>query len=143
MHRNTNYLLTERGFSLIELLVVMIILGLLGALVGPKMFKKLAGSRRQAAKTQIELFGTALDAFRLDVMRYPTSEEGLEALRSNPGDIENWGGPYIKKAIPKDPWKHDYEYICPGNNGEYDIISYGLDGSPGGEGEDADVVSWE
>ncbi|MDL1956005.1 MAG: type II secretion system major pseudopilin GspG [Candidatus Desulfofervidus auxilii] len=132
----------EKGFTLIELLIVMIILGLLAALVGPTLFKKVEKSKQQAAKTQIELFGAALDAFRLDVGRYPTTEEGLEALVTNPG-IEKWDGPYLKKKIPLDPWGHPYVYKCPGEHGEYDLYSLGADGQIGGEGKNKDIVSWE
>ncbi|MDD3553339.1 MAG: type II secretion system major pseudopilin GspG [Deltaproteobacteria bacterium] len=133
----------EKGFTLIELLVVVIIIGLLASLVAPKFFGKLGASKQKTAKAQIELFGSALDSFRLDVGRYPTTEEGLNALREKPSSAEKWQGPYLPKAIPKDPWGRDYVYKCPGEHGEYDIISYGLDGQPGGEGENADVNSWE
>lgn len=133
----------EKGFTLIELLVVVIIIGLLASLVAPKFFGKLGASKQKTAKAQIELFGSALDSFRLDVGRYPTTEEGLNALREKPASAEKWQGPYLPKAIPKDPWGRDYVYKCPGEHGEYDIISYGLDGQPGGEGENADVNSWE
>ena len=137
------HLLREQGFTLIELLVVMIIIGLLAALVGPKMFGKVGKARQQAAKAQIELLGTSLDAFRLDVGRYPTSGEGLEALRAQPGGVSNWDGAYISKSIPKDPWGNEYSYTSPGSNSDYDLIAYGLDGTSGGEGENADVVNWE
>lgn len=142
MSKPKKHLLLEQGFTLIELLVVMIIIGLLAALVGPKLFKKVGGARQQAAKAQIESFGTALDTFRLDVGRYPTTGEGLEALSTQPGGIANWDGSYMSKKIPKDPWKNEYAYTAPGTHGEYDIVSYGLDGSPGGDGENEDVVSW-
>ena len=133
----------RRGFTLIELLVVMIILGLLAALVGPRLFGTLGKSKLRAAKAQIELFGTALDTFRLDVGTYPTSNEGLQALRSNPGGQEEWDGPYLPKEVPQDPWKRPYIYNSPGENGDYDLLSYGADGSPGGSGEDQDVVNWK
>jgi general secretion pathway protein G len=134
--------LKSRGFTLIELLIVMIILGLLASLVAPKLFQKVGTSKQKAAKTQIALFETALDAFRLDIGRYPTTEEGLQALRKNPG-LEKWAGPYLPKDIPKDPWGRDYVYKCPGDHGEYDLYSLGADGKEGGEGENADIVSWE
>lgn len=131
-----------RGFTLIELLVVIIIIGLLAALVGPRFFGKVGGAKLKAAKAQIEMFGTALDTFRLDVGRYPTTEEGLKALREKPSGVDKWEGPYLPKEIPLDPWGRPYVYKCPGDNGEYDLISYGLDGVEGGEGENQDVVSW-
>jgi general secretion pathway protein G len=131
-----------RGFSLIEMLVVMIIIGLLAALVGPRLFGKVGTARRQATKAQITMLGTALDAFRLDVGRYPETGEGLDALRVAPGGIETWDGPYIDKEIPKDPWKNDYVYFSPGEHGEYDLMSYGADGAQGGEKENKDIVSW-
>ncbi len=133
----------ERGFTLIELLVVMVILGLLAALVGPKLFPKLGKGKQHAAKAQIELFGEALDQFRLDTGRYPTTSEGLDALIHNPG-IEGWDGPYLRKnVVPKDPWGRPYQYQSPGTHGDYDLFSYGADGSPGGEGENKDITSWE
>lgn len=131
-----------RGFTLIELLVVMVIVGLLVALVGPRVFPKLGKGKQAAAKAQIELLGQTLDHFRLDVGRYPSMQEGLNALVTNPG-MENWEGPYLKKALPNDPWGKPYHYQAPGTHGEYDLFSYGRDGSPGGEGEDKDVASWE
>jgi general secretion pathway protein G len=133
----------ERGFTLIELMVVIIILGLMAAFVAPKFFGRVSEAKLKSAKTQIELFGTALDALRLDVGRYPTSEEGLKALREKPSGMENWKGPYLPKEIPLDPWGKNYIYKSPGEHGDYDLISYGLDGGPGGEGENQDVVSWK
>lgn len=132
-----------KGFTLIELLIVIIIIGLLAALVGPRLFGKVSTAKQKAAKAQIELFGTALDALRLDVGRYPTAEEGLRALREKPSGMEGWKGPYLPKEIPKDPWGKAYVYKCPGEHGEYDLISYGLDGVEGGEGENQDIVSWK
>jgi len=131
------------GFTLIELLVVMIILGLLASVVAPKFFGKLGGSKQKITKAQIELFGSALDEFRLDNGRYPSTEEGLLALRDKPEDLENWAGPYLPKAIPKDAWGHEYVYSSPGEHYDYDLISYGRDGEQGGEDEDSDIVSWE
>ncbi len=133
----------EAGFTLLELLVVVIILGLLASLVAPKFFGKLGMSRQKTAKAQIELLGSALDEFRLDNGRYPTTEEGLEALRTKPGDLPNWAGPYLPKPVPKDPWGRPYVYKSPGEHGPYDLYSLGRDGQPGGEGEDADITSWQ
>ena len=133
----------ERGFTFFEILVVVTIIGLLAALVGPRLWTKISGGKQTAAKAQIELFGTALDAFRLDTGRYPTSEEGLKALREKPSGVENWSGPYLPKEIPLDSWKKPYVYKCPGEHGDYDLISYGADGVEGGEGENQDVVSWK
>ncbi|MCK4391141.1 MAG: type II secretion system major pseudopilin GspG [Desulfobacterales bacterium] len=133
----------EQGFTLIELLIVMVILGLLAALVGPRMFGKVGKSRQKAAKAQISLFETALDTYRLDVGKYPTTDQGLHALRVQPDDVEKWDGPYLPKDVPVDPWGHPYEYKSPGEYGDCDIISYGADGNPGGEGEDLDIVSWK
>jgi general secretion pathway protein G len=132
----------RRGFTLVELLVVMVIVGLLVALVGPKVFPKLGKGKQAAAKAQVELLGQTLDHFRLDVGRYPTTQEGLGTLVTNPG-VQNWEGPYLKKALPNDPWGKPYQYQSPGSHGEFDIYSYGRDGTPGGEGEDKDVVNWE
>ena len=132
----------RRGFTLVELLVVMVMIALLAALVGPRLFPKVGKGKQSAAKAQIELFGQALDQFRLDAGRYPNTQEGLNALMTNPG-IEKWDGPYLKKSLPQDPWGKPYHYQCPGTHGEYDLFSYGRDGSPGGDGEDKDVVSWE
>ncbi|GJQ49886.1 pseudopilin, cryptic, general secretion pathway [Candidatus Kuenenia stuttgartiensis] len=139
-----SYLLRNGGFTLLELLIVMIIIGLLAALIGPKMIGRVGESRQTVAKQQIEGFSTALEMFKLDTTRYPTQEEGMEALVAAPHEVENWKGPYLKKKfIPKDPWGNDYVYVYPGENGDYDIISYGADGAEGGDGENADVVSWE
>jgi general secretion pathway protein G len=141
--RKILYIRDKKGFTLIELLVVMVIVGLLAALVGPRLFPKLGKGKQAAAKAQIELFGQTLDQFRLDVGRYPTTQEGLAALVTNPGGVENWDGPYLKKALPNDPWGKPYAYQSPGTHGEYDLSSFGRDGTPGGEGEDKDVMSWE
>lgn len=139
-----NILRGSRGFTLIELMVVMIILGLLAALVVPRMFGRVGQAKQNSARAQIELFGTALDSFRLDVGRYPTTSEGLEALISPVSGVDEWNGPYLKKIqIPLDPWNNPYIYEAPGKYGDYDIYSYGADKAEGGEGENADVVSWK
>ena len=141
---NRAFFLRRTGFTLIELLVVIIIIGLLAALVGPKLFGRVGKGKQAAAQAQIELFGAALDNFRLDVGRYPTTDEGLKALLVNPGGVENWDGSYLKKQeLPIDPWTHAYVYKSPGEHGDYDIISYGGDGVAGGDGENQDIVSWK
>src|SRR5712691_11982553 len=133
----------SRGFSLIELLVVIIILGLLVGLVGPRLFGRVGQSKTAAARAQIELLGAALDQYRLDVGRYPDTGQGLDMLMRNPG-TPNWSGPYLKKDVPKDPWGNAYKYrCCPGQHGDYDLWSEGADGQPGGEGENADIMSWD
>jgi general secretion pathway protein G len=131
------------GFTLVELLVVMIIIGLLAALVGPRFIRQEEKAKIKAAKAQIELLSTALDTFRLDVGRYPSTQEGLDALRTKPGAIERWDGPYLKKDLPLDPWGKAYVYKSPGEHGPFDILSYGADGAPGGEEDNRDIASWE
>ena len=132
------------GFTLIELLVVLTIIGLLAGLVGPQVMKHLGGSRTKAARVQIEDLGAALDMYKLDVGRYPSSDDGLIALVEKPADVNSWNGPYLRKnKIPKDPWSQDYGFQSPGEHSDFDIFSLGADGAEGGEGEDQDVVSWE
>jgi len=139
-----NFLECRRGFTLIELMVVMIILGMLAALVVPRMFGRIGQAKQKATYSQIELFGTALDSFRLDVGRYPTTAEGLEALINQTSGTDDWNGPYLNKnEIPPDPWNNPYHYESPGRNGDYDLFSYGADNAEGGEGDDADIVSWK
>lgn len=131
------------GFTLVELLVVMIIIGLLAALVGPRFIRQEEKAKIKAAKAQIELLSTALDTFRLDIGRYPSSEEGLDALVRKPGSVDKWDGPYLKKDMPLDPWGKGYVYKSPGEHGAFDLLSYGADGVSGGEGDNRDVTSWE
>jgi len=132
------------GFTLLELLVVLVILGLLASLVGPQVLRQLSGSKTKTAALQISELGTALDLYRLEVGRYPSSDEGLGALLSAPSGSRGWNGPYLtKKAVPQDPWGNDYQYRAPGQQGEFDLFSLGADNQQGGNGEDQDVVSWE
>lgn len=130
------------GFTLLELLVVMVIIGLLAGIVAPQYFAQIGKSNAKVARAQIESFGQALDQYRLDVGQYPTSEQGLGALRAAPQQVARWQGPYLKRDIPDDPWGRPYVYKRPGQHGDYDLVSLGADGQPGGEGEAADVVSW-
>ena len=132
-----------QGFTLIELLIVVTIIALLAGLVVPQFIKQEEKATAKAAKAQVELLGTALDTFRLDVGRYPSSQEGLAALNQKPGGVDRWDGPYLKKEVPPDPWGKPYIYKSPGDHGPYDIISYGADGVPGGDGSNHDVTSWE
>jgi len=135
---------SEKGFSLIELIVVLVILGLLAAVVGPNIYKKLAKGKEQIAKIQIKEFEGSLQLFSFDIGRFPTSAEGLDALIHNPGNLESWKGPYLaKEKVPDDPWGKPYVYRCPGQHGDYDLFSCGPDGVEGGEGENADITSWQ
>ena len=134
----------DAGVTLIEMLVVVSIIALFAALVAPSMFQQGDKARVVAARVQINNFEQALTQYKLSTGMFPTTEQGLEALRTKPANLNQWEGPYLKKEIPKDPWGHDYLYKYPGEHGEEpDIISYGLDGQPGGEGLNADVVSWK
>ena len=133
----------QRGFTLLELLVVMVIIGLLVGYVAPMYFKQVGKSEVKVARAQIESFGKALDQYRLDTGHYPSTEQGLIALVSKPADEARWDGSYLKKGVPNDPWGQPYNYKRPGAHGEYDIVSFGKDGVPGGEGENADLGSWE
>jgi general secretion pathway protein G len=134
----------EAGFTLVEILVVITIIGLIMALVGPRVLNYLAESKVKAARIQVESFASSLDLFYLDNGRYPTSSEGLVALAQRPGSVETWNGPYLRSgAVPNDPWGHPYVYRSPGEHGAYDIISYGSDGQEGGSGTAADIASWQ
>ena len=132
----------QRGFTLLELLVVMVIIGLLAGFVGPRLFAQIGKSEQKVTRAQIDALQKALDQYRIDVGRYPSSEQGLPALVAKPGDEAKWTGPYLAKAVPKDPWGREYVYRHPGEHGEYDLLSHGKDGRPGGDGDDADVTSW-
>jgi general secretion pathway protein G len=131
---------SEKGFSLIELIVVLIILGLLAAVVAPKVMDKLSKSKDQIAKIQIKELEGALQLFSFDVGRFPTSGEGLDSLVRNPGNMDSWRGPYLSKDVPKDPWGRPYGYRCPGMHADYDLYSVGADGVDGG---DDDICSWK
>lgn len=131
-----------RGFTLLELLVVVAIIGLLAAYVGPKYFGQLGKSEQAVAKSQIEAFSRALGAYRIDLGSYPSTEEGLGALVNRPADsarAAKWNGPYLEKTAPPDPWGRPYLYTSPGSKGDFDLLSYGKDGQPGGTGDAADV----
>jgi general secretion pathway protein G len=136
------------GFTLIEILVVVAVIAVLAALVAPNVFSHLGTAKDAAARTQMEMLGGALDAYRLDNGRYPTSAQGLEALRTEP-NVEprprNWRGPYLRRGVPLDPWGFPYVFVSPGeaNPTSFDLLTYGADGQPGGEGEDADIRAWD
>jgi general secretion pathway protein G len=137
-----------QGFTLIEILVVIIVLGLLAALVGPRILGRVSEAKSAAARTQIDLLGLALDNYRLDNGMYPTIEQGLAALQDKPTREPlplNWRGPYLKKAVPLDPWGRPYIYGSPGEHNPtgYDLATLGRDGQPGGDDEDADITSWQ
>jgi general secretion pathway protein G len=131
---------TPCGFTLLELLVVMVIIGLLASYVGPRYFSQVGKSEIKTARAQIDALEKALDQYRLDIGHYPTTEQGLSALVSPPTNEPRWGGPYLRKNVPPDPWGNPYLYKQPGDHGEFDLLSYGNDGQPGGEA--ADIVNW-
>ena len=132
--------LREACFTLIELMIVLFILGLLAALVAPRLMGRVGKAKQKAAQAQMQMLSTALDLFHLDVGRYPSEDEGLKALAQRPEGLSGWSGPYLDKEVPKDPWGREYIYKFPGERGPYDIYSLGADGQPGGEGENADIT---
>lgn len=134
----------ESGFTLLELLVVLGIIALLAGIVGPQVMKHMGASKTKAAKVQVEDLSASLDMYKLDVGKYPTTEQGLTALVEKPAASKRWNGPYLRKSkVPQDPWVTDYHYASPGQHGKFDLYSYGADGKEGGEGEDQDINSWE
>ena len=133
----------QDGFTLVELLVVLVILGLIVAFAAPQVIKYVGGAKSDSAKIQIERLSSVLDLYRLEVGRYPSQEEGLEALIEKPVDGDNWNGPYLKKPDAlNDPWGRPYIYQIPGEHGEFDLSSLGADGLEGGDGEDKDLTNW-
>jgi len=132
----------QSGFTLLELLVVMVIIGLLAGYVGPKYFSQIGKSQVKTARAQLDALEKALDQYRLDTGRYPLMEQGLAALITRPPNEPKWDGPYLKKSVPADPWGNAYVYKIPGEHGEFDLLSYGKDGQAGGAGEAADVTNW-
>lgn len=131
-----------RGFTLLELLVVMVIIGLLAGYVAPRYFSQVGKSEVKVARAQIDAFEKSLEAYRLDTGSYPTTEQGLDALMKQPAGVAKWQGPYLKKAVPLDPWGKPYRYQQPGEHGDFDIVSYGHDGRSGGDAEGADIGNW-
>lgn len=138
----SNLAKAANGFTLLELLVVMVIIGLLAGYVAPRYFGQVGKSEVKVARAQIDALEKALDQYRLDVGHYPTTEQGMTALFTRPGNEPRWQGPYLKKAAPLDPWGNPYFFKQPGDHAEYDLLSYGKDGQPGGTGEAADIVNW-
>jgi general secretion pathway protein G len=130
------------GFTLLELLVVLVIIGLLAGYVAPRYFSQVGRSEVKVTQAQINAFEKALDTYRLDVGRYPSTEQGLAVLVNRPQNEPKWNGPYLQKAVPADPWGKPYQYKSPGDHGEFDLWSFGKDGQPGGSGEAADITSW-
>ncbi len=142
--KSKRMLFRESGFTLIEILIVVIIVGLLAGLVGPELFGRLGKAKSTAARAQIEMLAAALDSYRLDMGSYPSTSEGLLVLIEQPqGDAPDWTGPYLKKSsIPADPWGERYRYRCPGEHGDFDLFTYGADKQSGGDGENRDIESW-
>lgn len=135
--------LKRTGFTLIEVVVVIVIIVMLASIAAPLYMRHVSKAKVSTAKTQIKLIEQALMDFKLDTGSFPDSTEGLEGLVTNVSQNEKWDGPYIKPAVPKDPWANDYLYVIPGEHGDFDLTSYGADGQPGGEGENADINNWE
>lgn len=135
----------SRGFSLLELLVVLLLLGAFAGIFAPKIFGQAEKAKQKAAKLEIDQIGQALDLYKLEIGRYPTSQEGLQSLMVAPSGVSNWNGPYLKRnVVPKDPWSNEYKYVSPGDqNRPYDIISLGSDGKEGGDGDAKDINSWQ
>lgn len=138
----SRYILSK-GFTLTELLIVLVILGLLAALVGPVLYQRINPAKQSVARAQIENFMSALDSYFLDVGRFPATQQGLSALRTRPEGETKWNGPYLKKEVPSDPWGNPFVYRSPGRNGGYEIVALGADGKEGGENDNADINSWE
>lgn len=130
------------GFTLLELLVVMVIIGLLAGYVAPRYFAQVGKSETKAARAQIDAFEKALEQYRLDTGHFPSNDQGLAAIVIKPSGETKWAGPYLKRAVPPDPWGRTYIYKSPGEHGEIDLISYGKDGKPGGQGDDVDLTNW-
>ena len=131
-----------KGFTLLELLVVIVIIGLLAGYVAPRYFSQVGRSEIQVARAQIDAFEKALDQYRIDTHRYPSSDQGLKALVERPANEQKWNGPYLRKAVPPDPWGNPYVYRVPGTKGDFDLVSYGKDGQTGGSGENADITNF-
>lgn len=142
LHKTRNLQMQAAGFTLIEMLVVLVILGLLAGVVGPNVLNQLGGAKTKTAKVQIKDLEQAAEMFKLDVGRYPSAGEGLAALVDKPGNADGWNGPYLKSDLPKDPWKQDYHYANPGTRAAIEIYSLGQDAAAGGEGENSDIGNW-